>query len=179
MHDPEFDDIVNKLKNLKIKNQNEDFLPINTSQSNTKIDANFLLNLNKQNINDKNITLGEYLVQFKTLDKEIEEQRTTREEINDSDLSKLVDFINSEDEMKRIHIKPNKDLEDLIDSKYYTNPNTKFISKVSPGVFSSLKNAVRQSSTKRFETFSNTEAKLIKDDIVAPLNLVQYITKNN
>jgi hypothetical protein len=179
MIDPEFDDIVNKLKNLKIKNQNEDFTQINTTQSQTKIDANFLLNLNKQNINEKNITLGEYLAQYKMLDKEIEEQRTERKEINDTDLSKIVDFINSEDEMKRIHIKPNKDLDELIDSKYYTHPSTKFISKVSPGVFSSLKNAVRQSSSKRFETFSNTEAKLIKDDIVAPLNLVQYITKNN
>jgi len=179
MHDPEFDDIVNKLKNLKFNNPKDDFCPTTPSQSGTKIDADFLLNLNKQKINDKNITLGEYLVQFKTLDKEIEEQRTNREEINNSDLSKLVDFINSEDEMKKIHIKPNKDLDDLIDSKYYTHPSTKFISKVSPGVFSSLKNAVRQSSSKRFESFSNTEAKLIKDDIVAPLNLVQYITKNN
>jgi hypothetical protein len=179
MNDPEFDEIVNKLKNLKIKNQSQDFLQITESQSNKVIDSDFLLNLNKLNIKDKNITLIEYLDKYKKIDKEIEEQRAEREEINDIDLSKIVDFINSDDEMRRIHIKPNKDLDELIDSKYYTNQNTKFISKVSPGVFSSLKNAVRQSNSKRFETFSNTEAKLIKDDIVAPLNLVQYITKNN
>jgi hypothetical protein len=80
--------------------------------------------------------------------------------------------------MKKIDIRANKNLDDRIDKTHDISvKNTKFISKGTTGVFSSLKSAVRQSSSNRFETFSNTEAKLISDNQVSPLNLVQYTTK--
>lgn len=170
MQDPEFDEILNKLNNLKFKKEVEKPQP--------KLDANFLMNLTRNPIKDKNITLGEYLAQYKKLDKQIQEEKTSRQEIDNSDLSKLIDFINSEDDMKKIDIRANKNLDDRIEKTHdITVKNTKFISKGTPGIFSSLKNAVRQSSSNRFELFSNTEARLIDDNMVSPLNLVQYTTK--
>ena len=178
MQDPEFEDILNKLNNLKFKKEIEEFDTKSLVSPNTKLNADFLLNLSKNPIKDKNITLGEYLAQYKNLDKQIQEEKSSRNEINDSDLSKLIDFINSEDDMKKVDIRSNKNLDDRIEKTHdIAIKNSKFISKGTPGVFSSLKSAVRQSNSNRFEIFSNTEARLIDDNLVSPLNLTQYTTK--
>jgi hypothetical protein len=152
MNDPEIEEIFKKLNTFKINFSKED-----------------------QNLDDK-----DYLEIFKNIDIEIEDQRSQRLKIDDSDMSEIINFINSCDDMKKVDIRTSKNLDDRIEKTHDTGiKNSKFISKGSTGVFSSLKNAVRQSSANRFETFSNTEARLIKDDLVAPLKLTQYTTKQN
>lgn len=183
MNDPEFDEILNKLNKLNFKKEIEEFDKRQSAQAPRKLDAELLLNLSKNPIKDKNITLGEYLAQFKKLDNEIIGEQEQRKKINDSDLSKILDFINTEDDsMKKVDIRSNKSLDDRIEKTHdisKKNNSNKFISKGSPGIFSSLKNAVRQSSSNRFENFSNTEARLISDEMVSPLRLAQYISKKD
>jgi hypothetical protein len=179
MNDPEFDEILNKLNKLNFKKEIEEFDKQQSSQAPRKLDAELLLNLSKNPIKDKNITLGEYLAQFKKLDNEIIGEQEKRKKINESDLSKILDFINTEDQLER-NMEYNKSLEDRIEKAHDSSTkNSKFISKGTPGVFVSLKNAVRQSNSNRFEIYSNTEAKLISDDLVSPLKLTQYITKKD
>lgn len=182
MQDPELDKLYRELQELKSREEKPQ-----APQTSKQVDASFILNLGKKKINNhKDLTLGEYLEQFRGMNQKIEQENKNRETKN-SDISALLDFINSdsksnqqEDSMKNnIFIKSNHPLSENIDKTHDQNMQAnKFISKGKSGIFTSLKSEVRQSSKERISSYSNTDSRVIKDDAVAPLKLTQYTTKH-
>lgn len=59
------------------------------------------------------------------------------------------------------------------------NVQTKFIGKqvAADGVFSNIKHNIRQSNKKRIEAYANTNAKVVKESNMEPLQLQQYTDK--